>query len=172
MPVLSFHDLHMELDRATRLLKMWNVHHHEVMHCEARNRTVVDGQYGHNGNCPPGEFLLGAPVARGTVAFGAYFMALLDYPPHKAMAEWGRSGIGIHGGGTGLPFPFADRQGWQITHGCWRLQNDDLWRLVRRVQVAHLAGGKVFGTVIDPAVTPAAEEKDDWAPVVNLAPDE
>ena len=34
-------------------------------------------------------------------------------------------GRDIHGGGSGLPDPFALRQGWQPTLGCLRMQNGD-----------------------------------------------
>lgn len=32
----------------------------------------------------------------------------------------------IHGGGTGLPDPYAPRQGWKPTQGCTRAQNEDV----------------------------------------------
>ena len=35
----------------------------------------------------------------------------------------------IHGGGTGLPDPFADTQGWKPTMGCTRGQNEDVIKL-------------------------------------------
>ncbi len=31
----------------------------------------------------------------------------------------------IHGGGSGLPDPYADYQGWIPTYGCLRMQNAD-----------------------------------------------
>lgn len=31
----------------------------------------------------------------------------------------------IHGGGSGLPDPYADYQGWVPTYGCLRMQNAD-----------------------------------------------
>ena len=37
-----------------------------------------------------------------------------------------RSGIGWHGGGSGLPNPVSPRQGWARTLGCIRSQNLDL----------------------------------------------
>ena len=40
----------------------------------------------------------------------------------------------IHGGGKGLDNPLADRQGWMPTHGCTRLQNQDIKALTARIQ--------------------------------------
>ena len=34
-------------------------------------------------------------------------------------------GRDIHGGGSGLPDPYADYQGWVPTYGCLRMQNAD-----------------------------------------------
>ena len=45
-------------------------------------------------------------------------------------------GRDIHGGGSGLPFPFAPRQGWVPTHGCLRMQNIDGEELSRRIIAA------------------------------------
>ncbi len=42
-------------------------------------------------------------------------------------------GRDIHGGGSGLPDPFAPRQGWVPTHGCLRMQNVDGEELSRRI---------------------------------------
>lgn len=168
---LGMHDLHMELDAASRRLTLWDANHKEVFACEARNRTTKDGQLYHDGNCPPGEFILGNPSPRGTVPFGPYFIPILDYFPNHAMQFYGRSGIGIHGGGTGLASPMALLQGWQITHGCWRVQNEYLLQLVSHVNVAHGLGGKVYVTVAG-AVPGAVEEIDDWGPRVELFPDE
>ena len=42
-------------------------------------------------------------------------------------------GRDIHGGGSGLPDPFAPRQGWVPTHGCLRMQNIDGEELSRQI---------------------------------------
>jgi lipoprotein-anchoring transpeptidase ErfK/SrfK len=63
------------------------------------------------------------------------------------MDRYGRAGIGIHGGGSGLPAPFAARQGWAKTHGCVRVQNEDLTKLVKIVKGCLAAGGHVRLTV-------------------------
>lgn len=140
-------DLHVTFDAQTKLLKVWKPDHSLLWQTEARNRTTIDGQLGHNGNCPPGEFLLGAPREKNQVPFGPFFVPVLDYANHHAMRDFEREGIGIHGGGSGLADPFADHQGWQVTHGCIRLQNAPLRHFVALVQGAQHVGGKVFLTV-------------------------
>ena len=172
---LGLNDLHAIFDRGARTLKVWDVNHQCVLSCEARNRTTVDGQYGHDGNCPPGEFIFGMPIAMGSVPFGPYFIPILDYGANHAMKDHGRSGIGAHGGGSGLAQPFAPRQGWQVTHGCWRLQNEDLDALVKLLNAAHADGGVCYVTVDAPSPAvplPPSSLDDDWAPLVELAPGE
>ena len=39
----------------------------------------------------------------------------------------------IHGGGLKLPDPFAPKQGWRVTHGCTRGQNEDVIELHNRL---------------------------------------
>ena len=49
------------------------------------------------------------------------------YGPAGAFIDTGDSrGRAIHGGGTGLPDPMADQQGWKPTTGCTRGQNADV----------------------------------------------
>ena len=120
----------------------------------------------HWAPCPPGEFLIGAAVPKGTAPFGPFFLPLLDDANHHVMADNHRSGIGLHGGGSGLPDPLAPRQGWVWTHGCWRLQNQSLLSLVRLVSQCHLALGSVRCTVVrgashlGPLALPAGPELD------------
>ncbi len=170
--ILSLHDLHLILDPSARQLTLWDANHNCLLRCEARNKTTADGQFYHDGNCPPGEYVLGPPSPRGSVPFGPWFIPILDYPGHSTMVHYGRSGIGIHGGGSGLAAPFATRQGWQITHGCWRVQNLELGALVLLVRKARQAGSLVYVTVN--AAVPGAEDDgvDDWAPRVALDPEE
>jgi hypothetical protein len=53
------------------------------------------------------------------------------YGPEGAFIDVGDTARGreIHGGGSGLPDPFADRQGWKATMGCTRGQNEDVIKL-------------------------------------------
>ena len=43
------------------------------------------------------------------------------------------AGRDIHGGGSGLPDPYADYQGWVPTYGCLRMQNADDVELSRMI---------------------------------------
>ena len=108
------------------------------------DQYVTQGQdvYGNHCKCPPGEYGLAAPMACATrnadgsvtkhndddAAYGCWFIPLVD--THGNEAEHGRAGIGIHGGGSDLPDPFALHQGWEYTFGCLRCQNADLEQIV------------------------------------------
>ena len=53
---------------------------------------------------------------------------------------WHPNGKDIHGGGSGLPDPYAPRQGWIPTQGCIRMQNedvDDLSTKIRGYKIHH-----------------------------------
>lgn len=144
--IIGANDLHLEFSRSVGLLAVWNANHEKVFQCEARNRTVADDQFGHFGNIPDGDFLLGTPVPKNSIPFGPWFIPVLDYQGHHAMQDFHRAGIGLHGGGSGLANPFAARQGWQITEGCVRLQNEDLLTVVHLVRVAQNAHARCFLT--------------------------
>lgn len=103
-----------------------------------RNDTVAAGYY-HWGQCPPGDYRLGTPMPLDPpeTPFGRWYVPLLDV--NKLWVRYERDGIGIHGGGSGLPTPFAPRQGWVITEGCFRLQNEDLASFVH-----YMAPGELF----------------------------
>ena len=100
-----------------------------------RNRAVEPGT-GHWGECPYGVYTLGTPRPEDSPPFGYWFIPVFNVP--------GRQGIGIHGGGSGLPDPMADQQGWMVTHGCFRMQNADLAQLVDALKDE---GGPVLFTV-------------------------
>lgn len=144
---LGKNDLHLEFDPNAEKLKGFDAAGKMFLVCECRNRTTNDGSYSHNGWVPPGDFILAAPEARNTVPFGAWFIPILDVAPGGPMAQNGRAGIGIHAGGSGLAQPLSPHQGWQITHGCLRLQGADLALLVKFVHTAQKTG-KCFITVV------------------------
>ncbi len=109
---------------------------------------VLDGTlpdpYGHNCKCPPGMFFVGEPqpcairnpdgsilkIHNDDAAYGCFFTPLVDNPVDNAFLMHGRAGVGIHGGGSDLPDPFALQQGWEYTFGCLRLQNADNERIL------------------------------------------
>jgi hypothetical protein len=136
-------DLHAVFNDTTNRLKLFDAAGRLVFQCEARNDAVAGPGFGHNGDCPRGEFILGAPRKKGTEAFGAWFIPILDAATGGPMAHYGRAGIGIHGGGSGLPGPFSPRQGWVKTHGCLRVQNNSLAEIVSKVKGCLAAGGLV-----------------------------
>ena len=73
---------------------------------------------------PDGDYIVSAeePPARNCESFGTCFINTGD--PRERV---------IHGGGSGLPDPFAPRQGWTPTLGCLRMQNIDGEELSRRI---------------------------------------
>ncbi|EMI5621421.1 lytic transglycosylase, partial [Acinetobacter baumannii] len=39
----------------------------------------------------------------------------------------------VHGGGSGLSDPYAEKQGWRVTMGCTRAQNIDVENLAKKI---------------------------------------
>lgn len=122
---------------------------------QVHNATVADG-FGQDGHCPPGEYTLGRPI-RSTkpygsnpsdVPYGWVFIPTAGGHGNDGDVRAVQGGIGQHGGGTGLPDPFAPRQGWQITEGCNRLQNEDVWQLAEAVDYILDRGGAVRWTQV------------------------
>ncbi len=134
-------DLHLVFNDDVNRLAVWNAGHAEVLRVECRNRAAGGEGFGHNQRCPRGTFTLGAPVATRDRPFGFWFL------PLEGEEVFGRGGIGIHGGGSGLPDWTAPRQGWMVTHGCLRVQNEDLDQVVGIVMGAHAANGTIYVTV-------------------------
>lgn len=161
--LLKPHDTHMILDRSARSLQLYAPGGVLLLEAEARNRTVNDAAPVNEryAPCPPGSFLLGPVIVKNTVPFGPFFLGLVDYDGYTTMSDNHRGGIGLHGGGSGLGAPFAPRQGFVWTMGCWRLQNADLETLVKIVRPLRTAGGRCFVTVVAPAPAAAALEPDD-----------
>lgn len=106
------------------------------------------------GDTPPGLYRCGLvtwtrsdePLATQH-AFGPVFVDLEEQQDQERRR--GRAGVGIHGGGTGLANPLAPRQGWRVTHGCVRAQNDDAKRFGHLVVTTQQAGCDVWVTVQD-----------------------
>lgn len=114
--------------------------------CEARNDVVRPGQFGRWGHCPPGWFRVGPPVNTGnSPKFGPHFLRLSDVPGGGPMARFRRDGIGIHGGGTGLPGAGTrDFQGWRPTLGCIRMSNYHVKALAYLVRWTREGDGRVW----------------------------
>lgn len=117
-----------------------------------QNIGVGQDEYGHLCKCPPGtNYILGTPqhLVPPEAAYGFYFTPINDDPAGD-MRLHGRAGIGIHGGGSDLPDPFAPSQGWEWTFGCLRLQNEDNAVFVNSVNWVQHNGGTVFLDVVWP----------------------
>jgi hypothetical protein len=81
------------------------------------------------GDTPPGVYYLGEfhnDLENGTMEapFGWSFFDMVDLEGREDGN--GRSGVGLHGGGSPSPNPFAEDQGLYPTHGCVRMLNKDL----------------------------------------------
>lgn len=115
---------------------------------EARGEGEFADQKRKNGNTPLGRYWCGEPEPIGALdrdgkKYGPWFVPL---QPEDGVAT-GRSGLGIHGGGSDLPSPRADFQGWETTRGCIRLQNFDLERLAKALDFTTRTGGAALLTV-------------------------
>lgn len=127
-------------DSDAKLCKVYQGNGIEVLSCEMHDGAVNGPGFGFRGRCPRGTWKLGLPVDVDEPSLGLHFTPLLNIP--------GRHGIGIHGGGSGLYDPFAARQGWVVTFGCLRVQNDDNAKLVDLIRSAHhYASGDCWITV-------------------------
>lgn len=142
-PAIIRHDLFLFVHPAARRLTVMG-HGRALLVVDARNATVRDGQYGRWGNCPPGWYRADAPRLRNTRALGKWFLPLFDTGAGGPFATYRRVGIGIHGGGSALRDPFAPRQPLLPTHGCVRLTNADMTRLVSLVLQARKKGGRIW----------------------------
>lgn len=163
-------DAHLIFNGPTRHLKFFMYGEAQPRHVlEAHDVGVNDDRltagedvYGHWCKCPPGVmYVLGRPqqqavrLADGSVnklepdaaGYGFWFTPVND-DPNSDMKLHGRSGIGLHGGGSDVPDPFADEQGWEDTFGCIRLQNEDNATLVDSIQYVQANGGAVFLDVV------------------------
>lgn len=91
----------------------------------------VIGQWPCKDDFVPGYNAAGDP--RGSLPDGTYTSVWAEVTNGKYGAPYGNfyitsndpRGRDIHGGGTGLPDPYADYQGWIPTYGCLRMQNAD-----------------------------------------------
>jgi hypothetical protein len=144
--ILAEGDVHLIFDDTNNVCKVWRRQAQSGLFlwaCEMQNAAVESG-FGHYGWCPRGEFLVGAPSDCRLIPFGYHFTPLFDVDPQGPMHENGRGGIGIHGGGSGLRDPFLPRQGWQRTHGCLRVQNEDNARLVLLIRMTQAKKSRVY----------------------------
>lgn len=142
-----------------------------------------ENPYGHDGWCPPGHFILGAPQrfqpAVASEGFGQIPVSDITLDIAKTLvdagkAQWsglnlviggiaarigrlsayGRGGIMLHGGGSNAIEPFADYQQLCKTYGCPRMFNIE-WRSLADFLEHFSAGQTVVLTIIgDPVRLP------------------
>lgn len=114
--------------------------------CPARGYGVNGpGWWMPGGDTPPGRYRCGdihriPPDDPQSEAFGYYAVDLIELENQEA--KHGRAGIMIHGGGSGLPDPLAATQGWQVTHGCVRVQNQHMLWIVNAILWARKQGSQ------------------------------
>ena len=109
---------------------------------EARN-DVVSGKH----KVPTGEHDFGKPRGpRGETneSTGNWFVPI---------SVAGEDALGLHGGGSGLLDSFAPEQGWVLTNGCIRVQNQDLEWITGLILLDRAAGesSKILVMPISPA---------------------
>lgn len=105
------------------------------------------------GDTPPGLYKLGTlyETQKGEPwytwnAFGRYFLDMEGQEQNEE--KYGRSGCGVHGGGSSSPDPLAPSQGLYPTHGCVRVLNKDMENiLVPLYRKTRANGGMVWMTV-------------------------
>jgi|SRR5579872_446151 len=106
--------------------------------------------YGYRCKCPPGAgYILSAPIQLHEPPYGFGFTPIGDNAA-GTLAAHGRSGLGIHGGGSDLPDPFAPHQGWEDTFGCIRLQNEDNATFMAFLSAVFASGGSARLDVVWP----------------------
>lgn len=71
-------------------------------------------------------------IQQAWLVYGPWYVGLIGMEGQTDR----RPGLAIHGGGSGLGADAYDKgnQGWVRTHGCIRLQNDDIHRVYSAVQ--------------------------------------
>lgn len=142
-------DLHIIVNGASQSLMTYQRDGQGIFRCPARCYGQHNNWRQPNGDTPPGLYRVGQLYdTQGEAAYGQWCLDLEDLQGQET--DNGRAGISLHGGGSGLADPFAPYQGWQSTHGCIRLQNADLAKLVELIQRTKHQGGTVYLTVFYP----------------------
>lgn len=106
-----------------------------------------------NGDTPPGLYKIGIVTETQSwengatwASFGRWFLDLVGLENNEE--RFGRGGCGVHGGGSALPNPLISRQKLIPTHGCVRVHNEDLDKLVvPTVKKVQKDGGIVYVSI-------------------------
>ena len=105
------------------------------------------------GDTPPGLYLAGKITESQPGEprhlwnqYGRWFIDMIERQEQERSI--GRSEIGWHGGGTGLPDPLAPRQRLIATLGCVRSHNEDMHKVViPALHRCRAEGGQMWITV-------------------------
>lgn len=154
-PIRTPYDVHFVVNARSRKLKCYDA--------QGQLRWVIDARcegsrYGYDvpgGDTPPGLYLVARPeyihsTDEQARSFGPWFCDLEEQEDQERSR--GRAGIGVHGGRGDASLAVAyhsKRQGWLPTHGCIRLQNEDMAnRFVPAVVYTLRKGGSPWLTVV------------------------
>jgi hypothetical protein len=127
-------DYHMVVDAASGNAKMYEYSSGKLLWtkpCLATGQRYEFWKY--SGDTPPGVYYLGDvydDAAKKTMerAYGWVTFDMVDCEGREDGND--RSGICLHGGGSGAPDPFAPYQQLLPTYGCLRMYNQDLYDFV------------------------------------------
>lgn len=142
-------DIHIVVNGESKNLTTYSFAGKQLFNCEARCYGQHNDWTAPNGDTPPGLYEVGIIYdTTGETPYGEWCVDLIDLEGQETGN--GRAGISLHGGGSGLADPFSPYQGWQSTHGCIRVQNAELEKIVGTINRTKKAGGRVFLTVVYP----------------------
>lgn len=140
-------DIHVVVNGDSQKLTVFSREGKNLFSCPARCFGQHNDWTSKNGDTPPGLYQIGVIYdTTGETPYGEYCVDLIDLEGQETGN--GRAGISLHGGGSGLANPFAPYQGWQATHGCIRVQNADLQKIVRLFKDVTKTGGVSYLTVV------------------------
>lgn len=119
---------------------------------------LCEGQHDNwrlpRGDTPPGAYKAGVVYTQTSAnlsqlySYGRKCVDLVDLDNQETGND--RSGVSLHGGGTGLPNPVARLQELIPTWGCIRVHNADLEeKIVPDVERCQKRGGTFFVSVVD-----------------------
>ena len=144
-------DIHVVCSVSLESLKVFCSNGREVYRCKARFQGTAGPASVRNGDTPRGLWRLGYPDFIpeddfDRVAFGPVWVPMTGQEGQEE--RLGRSGFGLHGGGSGLVAPGRIlRQGWVPTHGCARVQNEDALVIAGVCRYVVVMGGVAWMTV-------------------------
>jgi hypothetical protein len=139
-------DFHVVLNAASGTAKAYTFEGVELWEIPCLLKGQDERFWVRGGNTCPGVYVIGQvwrdkENGEMTPAYGWIVFDLVDKEGREDGN--GRSGLAVHGGGTGLPDPYAPYQELIPTLGCSRWHNEDLLRLDELVKT----GGTVFISV-------------------------